>query len=225
MTEVLKPKKMTKKEYVYEIFRRLHDDNPNPKPELDYHNDYTLLVAVALSAQSTDVGVNKATKELFKIVHTPKDMLDLGLENLITHIKTIGLYNTKAKNVMKTAEMLYTQYENKVPNDQKILESLPGVGRKTANVVRNIAFGEMTIAVDTHLFRLANRLKIATGKTPLEVETKLLKAVPKEYLYNSHHWLILHGRYICKARRPLCRQCILKDICKSVDLDYTLKSK
>lgn len=197
-----------------EFFRRLEEDNPEPKGELDYTNPYTLLVAVALSAQATDVGVNKATNALFKIVSTPQDMLDLGEAGLKDHIKTIGLYNSKAKNVMKAAEILVREHGGEVPNDQKALEALPGVGRKTANVVRNIAWGEPTIAVDTHIFRMGNRTGMAPGKTVLEVEKKLLKAVPPQYMLHAHHWLILHGRYICKARKPECAKCKVIDLCK-----------
>lgn len=196
-----------------EFFRRLEEDNPEPKGELDYTNPYTLLVAVALSAQATDVGVNKATKELFKIVSTPQDMLDLGEAGLKDHIKTIGLYNSKAKNVMKAAQMLIDHHDGIVPNDQAALEKLPGVGRKTANVVRSMAWGVPTIAVDTHVFRVANRTGMAKGKTPLEVEKKLLKCIPKQYLFHAHHWLILHGRYTCKARKPDCDKCKVYELC------------
>ncbi len=196
-----------------EFFRRFWEDNPEPKGELDYTNVYTLLVAVALSAQATDVGVNKATKALFEKVSTPQEMLDLGEAGLKDHIKTIGLYNSKAKNVIKAAQLLVDDHDGIVPNDQAALERLPGVGRKTANVVRNIAWGEPTIAVDTHIFRLGNRTGMAKGKTPLEVEKKLQKAVPKQYLLHSHHWMILHGRYICKARKPDCDKCIVYDLC------------
>ncbi|NVK17090.1 MAG: endonuclease III [Methylocystaceae bacterium] len=196
-----------------EFFRRLEEDNPEPKGELDYTNPYTLLVAVALSAQATDVGVNKATKELFKIISTPQDMLDLGEAGLKEHIKTIGLYNSKAKNVMKAAQMLVDHHGGIVPNDQAALEKLPGVGRKTANVVRSMAWGVPTIAVDTHVFRVANRTGMAKGKTPLEVEKKLLKCIPKQYLFHAHHWLILHGRYTCKARKPDCDKCKVYDLC------------
>ncbi|WP_135081080.1 endonuclease III [Terasakiella sp. SH-1] len=196
-----------------EFFRRLEEDNPEPEGELNYTNPYTLLVAVALSAQATDVGVNKATEKLFQIVSTPQDILDLGEAKLKDHIKTIGLYNSKAKNVMKAAQMLVDLHDGEVPNDQKALEALPGVGRKTANVVRNIAWGEHTMAVDTHIFRLGNRTGLAKGKTVLEVEKKLMKAVPKHYMLHAHHWLILHGRYICKARKPDCAKCKVYDLC------------
>ncbi|RED51448.1 endonuclease III [Aestuariispira insulae] len=203
-----------KRENVDEFFRRLSEENPEPKGELDYTNPYTLLVAVALSAQATDIGVNKATKELFKIVATPQDMLDLGEAGLKDHIKTIGLYNSKAKNVMKMARLLVDNFGGEVPEDRAALETLPGVGRKTANVVLNIAFGHPTIAVDTHLFRVGNRTGMATGKTPLEVEKKLEKKIPKHWKRHAHHWLILHGRYICKARKPDCAKCAVIDLCK-----------
>lgn len=196
-----------------EFFRRLWEDNPEPKGELNYTNPYTLLVAVALSAQATDIGVNKATEKLFQIVSTPQDMLDLGEAGLKEHIKTIGLYNSKAKNVIKAAQMLVDNHDGIVPNDQAALEKLSGVGRKTANVVRNIAWAVPTIAVDTHIFRVGNRTGLAKGKTPLEVEKKLIKAVPKTYMLHAHHWLILHGRYICKARKPECEQCKVYDLC------------
>ena len=202
-----------KKKDVWEFFRRLQERDPEPKGELDYTNPYTLLVAVALSAQATDVGVNKATKALFKIVSTPQDMLDLGEERLKDHIKTIGLFNTKAKNVIKAAERLVKDFGGILPENREDLETLAGVGRKTANVVLNIAFGQPTIAVDTHLFRVGNRTKMAVGKTPLAVEKKLEKAIPPEFARHAHHWLILHGRYICKARRPSCPTCPVEDLC------------
>jgi len=202
-----------KKKDVWEFFRRLQERDPEPKGELDYTNPYTLLVAVALSAQATDVGVNKATKALFKIVRTPQDMLDLGEERLKDHIKTIGLFNTKARNVIKAAEKLINDFGGIVPENREDLETLAGVGRKTANVVLNIAFGQPTIAVDTHLFRVGNRTKMAVGKTPLAVEKKLEKAIPPEFARHAHHWLILHGRYICKARRPSCPTCPVENLC------------
>ncbi len=202
-----------KKNDIFEFFRRLEERDPEPKGELDYTNPYTLVVAVALSAQATDIGVNKATKELFKIVSTPQQMLDLGEDRLKDHIKTIGLFNTKAKNVMKAAQILVNEFGGVVPENREDLEKLPGVGRKTANVVLNIAFGHSTIAVDTHLFRVSNRTKMAPGKTPLEVELKLLKKIPKEFARHAHHWLILHGRYICKARTPSCPTCPVEDLC------------
>lgn len=203
-----------KKADIYSVFKRWHDDNPEPKGELDYVNDFTLLVAVVLSAQATDVGVNKATKALFKIATTPEDMLALGLDGVISHIKTIGLYNAKAKNIIGLCRMLIDDYDSKVPETREDLERLPGVGRKTANVVLNIAFGQSTIAVDTHLFRVGNRTGLAKGKTPLAVEKKLEKIIPKEFVRDSHHWMILHGRYICKARKPLCEKCIISDLCE-----------
>ncbi|MAO93458.1 MAG: endonuclease III [Rhodospirillaceae bacterium] len=202
-----------KKADIHEFFARLQAANPEPKGELNWTNPYTLLVAVALSAQATDIGVNKATERLFQIVSTPQDMLALGEARLKDHIKTIGLYNSKAKNVMQAAEILVRDFGGTVPQDRAALETLPGVGRKTANVVLNIAFGAATIAVDTHLFRVGNRTGMAKGKTPLEVELKLEKRIPKEFLRHAHHWLILHGRYICKARKPDCGACIVNDLC------------
>jgi endonuclease-3 len=202
-----------KPEKIEKFFATLKKYNPEPKGELDYTNPYTLLVAVALSAQATDVGVNKATKALFKIVKTPQDMIDLGLDGLKAHIKTIGLFNTKAKNVMAAAEMLVRDFGGQVPQNRDDLVKLPGVGRKTANVVLNIAFGQNTIAVDTHLFRLGNRTGMATGKTVDDVEKKLLKVIPEKYLRHAHHWLILHGRYVCKARKPACYNCTVRDYC------------
>lgn len=203
-----------KKADIETFFARLQAANPEPKGELNWTNPYTLLVAVALSAQATDVGVNKATERLFQEVATPQDMLNLGEEGLKQHIKTIGLYNSKAKNVIKAAEILAREFGGVVPQDRAALETLPGVGRKTANVVLNIAFGAPTIAVDTHLFRVGNRTGLAPGKTPLAVELKLEKRVPKQYLRHAHHWLILHGRYVCKARKPDCPACIVNDLCK-----------
>ncbi|TNE31850.1 MAG: endonuclease III [Alphaproteobacteria bacterium] len=197
-----------------EFFARLQKQNPEPKGELNYTNPYTLLVAVVLSAQATDTGVNKATEKLFKIVKTPEDMVKLGLDKLIDHVKTIGLYNAKAKNVIALSEILMKEHHSKVPEDRDALVKLPGVGRKTANVVLNIAFGHPTIAVDTHLFRLGNRTGLAPGKTPEAVEQKLLKVVPKKYLQHAHHWLILHGRYVCKARKPDCGNCVVNDLCE-----------
>ncbi|MCK5777497.1 MAG: endonuclease III [Rhodospirillales bacterium] len=202
-----------KKADVVTFYSRLRDADPAPKGELHYVNPYTLLVAVALSAQATDVGVNKATKPLFKKVKTPEAMVKLGLEGLKDYIKTIGLYNTKAKNVIALSQILIEQHDSQVPNDQAALEALPGVGRKTANVVRNIAFGEPTIAVDTHIFRVSNRTGLAPGKTPLAVEKKLLKVTPPEFALHAHHWLILLGRYVCKARKPDCPNCKVIDVC------------
>ncbi len=205
-------KKLTKAQ-IEEFFKILHADNPQPQGELNYTNAYTLLVAVALSAQATDKGVNKATKKLFEIVQTPQQMLDLGLDELINHIRTIGLYNTKAKNVMAAAQMLVDDFNGQLPQNREDLVKLPGVGRKTANVVLNIAFGQPTMAVDTHIFRLSNRTGLAVGKNVDEVEQNLLKRVPKAYMQHAHHWLILHGRYICKARTPLCEECKLSHLC------------
>ncbi len=202
---------------VHEIFQRLHDANPEPKGELEYVNPFTLLVAVVLSAQATDTGVNKATRALFKVADTPEKMLALGEERVRDYIKTIGLYRNKAKNVIALSEQLIARFGSEIPKTREELESLPGVGRKTANVVLNIAFGQETIAVDTHLFRLANRLRLAPGKTPLEVELGLEKVVPKEFRQHAHHWLILHGRYICKAIRPECEKCVVADLCTSPD--------
>jgi endonuclease-3 len=202
-----------KREAVFEFYRRLAEANPAPEPELKYVNPYTLLVAVALSAQSTDVGVNKATRSLFAKVTTPQAMLDLGEDALREHIKTIGLFNTKAKNVMAAARLLVDLHQGEVPQDRDLLETLPGVGRKTANVVLNAAFGEPRIAVDTHIFRVSNRTGLAKGKTVLEVELKLEKVTPQPFLVNAHQWLILHGRYICKARKPECWRCPVIDLC------------
>ena len=195
------------------FFAKLAAKNPDPRTELSFINPYTLLVAVVLSAQATDVGVNKATEPLFKKVDTPEKMLALGEAKLRDAIKTIGLFNTKAKNVMALSRILVEKHGGAVPKDRESLEELPGVGRKTANVVLNVAFGEPTIAVDTHIFRLGNRTGLAPGKTPLEVELGLLKRVPKKWLLGAHHWLILHGRYICKARKPLCPVCPVKAYC------------
>jgi endonuclease-3 len=202
-----------KKAEVFEFYRRLAESNPAPETELEYVNPYTLLVAVALSAQATDVGVNKATRALFAKVQTPQQMLELGEESLKQHIKSIGLYNTKAKNVIAAARILVDEYGGEVPHERDKLERLPGVGRKTANVVLNVAFGESTIAVDTHIFRVSNRTGLARGKTPLEVELKLEKVTPETFVSHAHHWLILHGRYICKARLPECWRCPVIDLC------------
>jgi len=196
------------------FFHRLQTANPEPQGELNYTNAYTLLVAVVLSAQATDVGVNKATGPLFAIADTPEKMLALGEDRVRDFIKTIGLYKNKAKNVIRLSEQLLEDHDGEVPNDREALEQLAGVGRKTANVVLNIFFGQPTIAVDTHLFRVSNRTGLAKGKTPLEVEKKLLKRIPKPYLLHAHHWLILHGRYVCKARKPDCPACIVSDVCR-----------
>ncbi|MCL6740656.1 endonuclease III [Sphingomonas sp. RB56-2] len=198
---------------IFEFYRRLAESNPTPETELEYVNPYTLLVAVALSAQATDVGVNKATRKLFADVKTPEAMLELGEEGLKQHIKTIGLFNMKAKNVMAAARILVDEYGGEVPRERAMLEKLPGVGRKTANVVLNVAFGQPTIAVDTHIFRVSNRTGLALGKDPLAVELKLEKVTPEPFLTHAHHWLILHGRYICKARTPECWRCPVADLC------------
>jgi endonuclease-3 len=196
-----------------EFFRRLQSVTPAPKTELEYASPFELLIAVMLSAQATDVSVNKATRKLYPVANTPEAILGLGVDGLKPYIRTIGLFNSKAENVIKTCRILMQEHGGQVPNDRESLERLPGVGRKTANVVLNTAFGEPTIAVDTHIFRVANRTGLARGKTPLEVELKLLKAVPREYLHDAHHWLILHGRYTCKARKPNCPECIVRDLC------------
>lgn len=198
----------------YEIFARLQQQNPQPTTELVYATPFELLIAVILSAQATDVSVNKATVQLFAVANTPAAILALGEEGLKKYIKTIGLYNSKAKNIIKTCSILIEQHNSQVPEQQKQLEALPGVGRKTANVVRNTAFGHPTIAVDTHIFRVSNRTRIAPGKTVLEVEKKLLKFVPEEFRKDAHHWLILHGRYTCIARKPRCGSCIIEDLCE-----------
>jgi len=197
-----------------EIFSRLQAADPKPATELEYSSPFELLVAVALSAQSTDKSVNKATRKLFAVANTPEKILKLKESGLKKYIKTIGLYNNKAANIIKTCKLLIEQHHSQVPDDQQALEALPGVGRKTANVIRNTAFGHPTIAVDTHIFRVSNRTKIAPGKNVLEVEKKLLKFIPEEYKLNAHHWLILHGRYTCIARTPRCGSCIIEDLCE-----------
>jgi len=196
-----------------EFFRRLQSVTPEPETELQYRTPFELLVAVILSAQATDVSVNKATRKLFPVANTPAAILELGTDGLKEYIRTIGHYNSKAENIIKACRMLLDTYDGEVPRDRPSLEALPGVGRKTANVVLNTAFGEPTIAVDTHIFRVANRTGLAPGKTPLQVEQKLLRVVPEAFRKNAHHWLILHGRYICKARRPSCSECIVRDLC------------
>ncbi|MBA4043903.1 MAG: endonuclease III [Erythrobacter sp.] len=201
------------KDQIFEFFRRLAEDNPSPQTELEYGNAYQLLVAVALSAQATDVGVNKATRALFAKVQTPQQMLDLGEDGLKEHIKTIGLFNSKAKNVIALSRILVEEYGGAVPDTRDDLTRLPGVGRKTANVVLNCWFGQETFAVDTHIFRLGNRTGMAKGKTPDQVETKLEKRVPQPFRRDSHHWMILHGRYVCKARTPECWRCKVVDLC------------
>lgn len=203
-----------KKADIFEFYRRLAELNPDPRTELEYGNDYQLLVAVVLSAQATDVGVNKATRALFREVKTPGQMIALGVEGLKAHIKTIGLFNAKAKNVIALSEILVRDLGGEVPQDRDILTQLPGVGRKTANVVMNTAFGAETFAVDTHIFRVGNRTGLAPGKTPLAVEQRLEKDTPAPFRRDAHHWLILHGRYICKARRPECWRCPVADLCR-----------
>ncbi len=199
------------------IFERLQAADPAPTTELEYSSPFELLVAVILSAQATDKVVNRVTAELFPLANTPEAILALGEESLKHHIRTIGLFNTKARNIIKTCAILIAEYRGQVPADRKSLEVLPGVGRKTANVVLNTAFGQPTIAVDTHIFRVCNRTRIAPGKTPLEVERKLLRYVPRPFLKDAHHWLILHGRYLCTARRPRCHACIIRDLCEFRD--------
>jgi endonuclease III len=207
-------------ERVAEIFSRFAAASPEPRGELEYVNPYTLLVAVVLSAQATDAGVNKATRALFKVASTPRQMLALGEAGVQEMIKTIGLYRNKAKNVIALSERLIAQHGGEVPREREALEALPGVGRKTANVVLNIAFGEPTLAVDTHVFRVAHRLGLAAGSTPLEVEQGLVKVIPAQYMHHAHHWLILHGRYVCQARKPRCDACIVSDLCRSADKWY-----
>ncbi|HEX5277998.1 MAG TPA: endonuclease III [Fluviicoccus sp.] len=208
---------MKKAERVREIFTRLRAQNPHPTTELVYSTPFELLIAVILSAQATDVGVNKATAKLYPVANTPAAILALGLDGLKEYIKTIGLYNSKAVNVMKTCEMLVQLHNGEVPRLREQLEALPGVGRKTANVVLNTAFGEPTMAVDTHIFRVSNRLGLAKAKTVEATEQQLLKTIPAEFMMDAHHWLILHGRYVCKARKPDCGNCILADLCPSKD--------
>jgi len=197
-----------------EIFQRLKAQNPEPTTELNYSSPFELLIAVVLSAQATDVGVNKATKKLYSVANTPEAIYALGLDGLKAYIRTIGLYNTKAKNIIKTCKLLIDEYDSRVPEDRNSLERLPGVGRKTANVILNTAFGQPTIAVDTHIFRVSNRTGIAPGKDVREVEDKLIKFVPDEYKQDAHHWLILHGRYTCIARKPRCGSCVIYELCE-----------
>jgi endonuclease III len=197
-----------------ELFQRFSDNDPEPKGELEHSNPFTLLVAVVLSAQATDAGVNRATRALFKIADTPEKMLSLGEDKVRDYVKTIGLYRNKAKNVIALSAKLIEEHGSQVPEDGDALEQLPGVGRKTANVVMNVAFGHPTMAVDTHVFRIANRIGLSKGKTPLAVEQDLLKKVPERFGVHAHHWLILHGRYVCKARKPECARCIVRDICR-----------
>lgn len=201
----------------YEIFRRLREENPEPKTELNYSSPFELLIAVILSAQATDVGVNKATAKLYPVANTPAAIAALGVDGLKKYIKTIGLFNSKAENVIKTCHMLVEKHNSEVPDTREELEALPGVGRKTANVVLNTAFRQIAMAVDTHIFRFSNRTKVAPGKNVLEVEQKLMRFVPKEFLLDAHHWMILHGRYICTARKPRCSACIIEDLCEFKD--------
>ena len=200
-----------------QIFNRLRKANPEPRSELRYNSPFELLIAVILSAQATDVGVNKATDKLFKVANTPEDIIKLGLGGLKKYIRTIGLYNSKARNIMATCKALVERHNGEVPADRAALEALPGVGRKTANVVLNSAFGQPTLAVDTHILRVANRTGLARGKTPLEVEKGLLAIIPEEFMQHAHHWLILHGRYVCKARSPACGDCVINDLCEWPD--------
>ncbi len=209
------PRSRYNREEIGEIFERFRQQIPEPRGELNYVNPFTLVVAVALSAQATDVGVNKATKELFKVADTPQKMLALGEDKVREYIKTIGLYRNKAKNVIALSKKLIEDFDGVVPEDRDLLTTLPGVGRKTANVVLSMAFGHPTIAVDTHILRIGNRIGLAPGKTPDDVEAILERVIPEDYLYHAHHWLILHGRYTCKARKPECEKCIIADLCKS----------
>ena len=198
----------------HKFLSQLKRDNPSPRTELEYSSTFELLISVILSAQATDVSVNKATKELYKVANSPKKIFALGENNLRTYVKTIGLYNSKAKNIIKTCKILMEKYNSVVPKTRTELEELPGVGRKTANVILNTAFGEPTMAVDTHIFRISNRTKFAPGKTVLQVEKKLLKVISNEFILDAHHWLILHGRYVCTARKPKCGQCSVYDLCE-----------
>ncbi|CAD1790430.1 endonuclease III [Xanthomonas arboricola pv. juglandis] len=208
---------LMRKPEIQEMFARLRELNPRPTTELEYTTPFELLIAVLLSAQATDVGVNKATRKLYPVANTPRDILDLGEEGLKRYIATIGLFNAKAKNVIATCRILLEQYGGEVPHDRAALEALPGVGRKTANVVLNTAFGEPTMAVDTHIFRVANRTGLAPGKDVRAVEDTLVKVIPAEFLHDAHHWLILHGRYVCKARKPDCPGCVIHDLCRYRD--------
>ncbi|WP_196781653.1 endonuclease III [Acinetobacter lanii] len=217
MTESSKPVKNMTKKQIQIFFERLREQRPHPETELNYSNPFELLVAVTLSAQATDVSVNKATDKLFPVANTPQAIYDLGVEGLKAYIKTIGLYNSKAENVIKACKILIEKHNGVVPNNRADLEALPGVGRKTANVVLNTAFGQPTMAVDTHIFRLGNRTGLAVGKNVLEVEHRLLKVIPKEFILDSHHWLILHGRYCCIARKPKCHECVVSDVCNWPD--------
>lgn len=216
-TASTKPVKNMTKKQIQTFFERLREQRPNPKTELNYANPFELLVAVTLSAQATDVSVNKATDKLFPVANTPEAIYALGVDGLKEYIKTIGLYNSKAVNVIKACEMLIQKHNSVVPDNRADLEALPGVGRKTANVVLNTAFGQPTMAVDTHIFRVGNRTGLATGKNVLEVEHRLVKVIPKEFIIDSHHWLILHGRYCCIARKPKCHECVVADVCNWPD--------
>ena len=209
-------KNMTKKQ-IQVFFERLREQRPDPRTELNYSSPFELLIAVMLSAQATDVSVNKATDKLYPVANTAQAILNLGVEGLKTYIKTIGLYNAKAENVIKTCQILLDQYQGQVPETRQQLEALPGVGRKTANVVLNTAFGQPTMAVDTHIFRVGNRTGLAVGKNVLEVEHRLVKVIPKEFILDAHHWLILHGRYCCIARKPKCGECVVADVCNWPD--------
>ena len=209
-------KNMTKKQ-IQVFFERLREQRPDPRTELNYSSPFELLIAVMLSAQATDVSVNKATDKLYPVANTAQAILNLGVEGLKTYIKTIGLYNSKAENVIKTCQILVDQYQGQVPETRQQLEALPGVGRKTANVVLNTAFGQPTMAVDTHIFRVGNRTGLAVGKNVLEVEHRLIKVIPKEFILDAHHWLILHGRYCCIARKPKCGECVVADVCNWPD--------
>ncbi|ENU25220.1 endonuclease III [Acinetobacter proteolyticus] len=209
-------KNMTKKQ-IQTFFERLREQRPNPQTELNYSSPFELLIAVLLSAQATDVSVNKATDKLYPVANTAQAILDLGIDGLKSYIKTIGLYNSKAENVIKTCQILVDQYQGQIPETRKELEALPGVGRKTANVVLNTAFGHPTMAVDTHIFRVGNRTGLAVGKNVVEVEDRLIKVIPKEFIIDAHHWLILHGRYCCIARKPKCGECIVSDVCNWPD--------
>lgn len=199
---------------IIEVFERFKKNNPEPKSELEYTNEYTLLVAVVLSAQATDKSVNKATKELFKIADTPQKMLELGKEKLIENIRSIGLYKNKAQHIIELSKMLIEKFNSRVPSTREELQSLPGVGRKTANVVLNVVFNKPTMPVDTHLLRISPKIGLAKGSTPIEIENQLTKRIPQKYMMHAHHWLILHGRYVCTARSPKCEQCIINDLCK-----------
>jgi endonuclease-3 len=205
------------KQKIREIFSRFQQANPNPTTELVYQSPFELLIAVILSAQATDISVNKATNKLYRVANTPEKILHIGEAELKNYIKTIGLYNSKAANIIKTCQLLVDQHHSAVPDSRAALEALPGVGRKTANVVLNTYFGHPTMAVDTHIFRVANRIGLAKGKTPLAVEQTLLKVIPDEFIYNAHHWLILHGRYVCTARKPHCPECPINDLCEYKD--------